>query len=365
MINNWLRLTNPSEVCGDLPFSDTQLGSKVYFFGQTGSFREDTQFALISSNQQAASIKKRLYRMSAHPGLRPIVDLGTLVNIKSSTLTPVLRELDEAGIIPILLGISQNDITHILLALSKVKNQRIRPVFVDDKIGIGQDFTRSYLNPILEQEEITVDSISILSFQQHYSNIEQVRIKFPFVHGLRLGTLRNDIKTAEPYVRDANALFFLFNALKHAEAPAQLASNPSGLYSEEACQLTKYAGINESMEFFALGNFDLQYDEHGQTAELTAQMIWYFIFGHQNRANEALTSTNRNLTKYMVNPDDLDVGFIFYKSEKTGRWWVSRQEASKSPRVTNKIYACSYEDYQMCTHNEISERLLELFQNAL
>lgn len=364
MIANWLTPTEQSKIMGEIPYDPTQLGAQVRFFNEDTPSLKGIKIAIIGIGDQADPVRSALYRMNTADINVEIADLGNLVNLKPSSTIPLFKELIEVGIHPVLIGFKSEDSSAIIEGISKVMKKRIRPLFVDDRIGLGKGFSRSYINPLFEKEVPLIDDLAVLAFQQQYSDIEHARKLFPFTHGLRLGSLRSAIQEAEPFIRDADVMMFMLSALKHAEAPAQLKSNPSGLFSEEACQLSKYAGLNENLRFFAVGNYDLQYDIHKQSAALIAQMIWYFMYGYQNRMYET-NLAEKHFTKYMVQPDNMEEGFIFYKSEQTGRWWVKKQHENSIPEKGNPLRACSYEDYVGCTHNTISERLMELFQHAL
>jgi len=77
-------------------------------------------------------------------------------------------------------------------------------------------------------------------------------------------------------------------------------------------------------------------DNNGQTAQVIAQLIWYFIDGYYNRKNE-LKNQEEQIT--------------FWKSKKSGRWWMQIPVKSKSKKQKHKLVPCSYQDY-LSTCNE-------------
>jgi formiminoglutamase len=65
----------------------------------------------------------------------------------------------------------------------------------------------------------------------------------------RLGQIRDNIQESEPIIRHADMLSFDFSAIKHSDAPANEVPQPNGFYSEEACQMMRYAGMNDKLNF--------------------------------------------------------------------------------------------------------------------
>ena len=53
---------------------------------------------------------------------------------------------------------------------------------------------------------------------------------------------------------------------------------------------------------------------------LIAQMIWYFIEGVNCRVKDDEFTNENNYIKYNVLIEGEEL--IFYKSKKTGRWWI-------------------------------------------
>jgi hypothetical protein len=89
---------------------------------------------------------------------------------------------------------------------------------------------------------------------------------------------------------------------------------------------------------------------------LIAQIIWYFIEGYNYRSNEYPFGSKENYLKYIVPFEDEEL--VFYKSNKTERWWI---EIPFFSNVNNKLkkntlLPCSYEDYLRACDQEIPER---------
>jgi hypothetical protein len=173
---------------------------------------------------------------------------------------------------------------------------------------------------------------------------------------LRLGEMRAYFAECEPYIRHADCCFFDLNSIRYADAPGQPQPSTSGLTSEEACHLARYAGQASQMRLFWIHNYYPEFDQRQVTADLMAQMLWYFVDGLEQRKDPMPVETSR-LQAYVVEFDRLDIPLTFYKSPVTDRWWVSG-----SIDLDAKPIPCSIRDYETAKKGELSQRLLELLQ---
>jgi hypothetical protein len=84
-------------------------------------------------------------------------------------------------------------------------------------------------------------------------------------------------------------------------------------------------------------------------------MIWYFIEGFYSR-KDSLSFKSAAYMKYTVSMDSKPNTLVFYKSKRSGKWWmeIPYNDASRFERVS--IVPCSYADYQQAQQGEIPER---------
>lgn len=174
----------------------------------------------------------------------------------------------------------------------------------------------------------------------------------------RLGEVRENISTVEPMIRDSNFCTISLNALKHSDAPGQEKAYPNGFYGEEISQIARFIGLSDTMKLFGLFDYCSENDRNLQTSQLAAQLLWFVIEGYSNQIAEDVPADN-NIQKFIVNHTDHSYELIFYKSEKTGRWWM--EVPSQSSKNT-KIIACSYEDYQQASEHNVPVRWIRAFQ---
>ena len=143
--------------------------------------------------------------------------------------------------------------------------------------------------------------------------------------------------------------------MKKAEAPIKNGSNPSGLKSEEACQICRYAGINEQMRSFMIYDLNDQLEQCEQSATLMAQMIWYFIDGVCGRMKE-YPVISQHMVEYIVTTSVIDAPLKFFKSQISGRWWMADPS---NPDSMDHLVPCTYDEYLAACRDEIPNRIIK------
>ena len=138
------------------------------------------------------------------------------------------------------------------------------------------------------------------------------------------------------------------SAIRFGDALANVEGSPNGFTGEEACTLTRYAGMSEQLKSFGIYGYDTRKDHKQMTAKLIAQMIWYFVDGYLIRKNEAQLTDHEEFVKFHVSFTSNDT--VFLKSKRTNRWWMELPN--------NMFVPCSYNDYLLASNNEIPERWL-------
>ena len=151
----------------------------------------------------------------------------------------------------------------------------------------------------------------------------------------------------EPVLRNTHLLSFDISAIKNSDAPAGNCS-PNGFTGEEACMLSRYAGMSIVLNTFGIYGYHYENDVKELTAKQIAQMIWYFIDGKSRSREEAKFEDKRNFNEYNIAFAEVDT--LFLQSKKTGRWWMQLPD--------KQFIACSYKDYLLASSNEIPERWL-------
>ena len=237
-------------------------------------------------------------------------------------------------------------------------------VLIDEKINYFNQKSKhqSYLNKIIDSRSSHLFNLGVIGYQSHFTPPDLVRnFEKKNFELFRLGVVRNNLENMEPVIRDADMISFNLAAMRYSESPGIENATPSGFFTEEACKISRYSGMNEKLTSIGFYNYSLENDEKNQTAHVIAQLIWYFIDGFYHRKNDYPSSMD-SLTEYIVDSRKFDYQLTFWKSEKTGRWWVQIPIKTKRKLNRHKLIPCSYNDYQLTTREELPERLLNAFR---
>ncbi|OYX22348.1 MAG: formiminoglutamase [Algoriphagus sp. 32-45-6] len=316
-----------------------------------------------SMERGSSEIREKLYDLKKSKMPYQIADLGDLISGESLNDTyQAIRQVGEFlmkhQILPIFFGGSHDLDYGQYLSYQKVK-KLVTLVTVDAKIDmeeIGPESDRHTQEIVLHQPNFLF-SYTHLAYQSFLTDpsLIQVMEKLYFDQ-VRLGQIRDQFKEIEPLIRDADLMSFDLCSIQSADAPGAADAQPFGLTGEEACQICWFAGTNEKLSSFGLFGYDPYFDDaHNKTAKLASVMIWYFIEGFYSR-KDSLSFKSADYIKYTVSLDFKPNTLVFYKSKRSGKWWmeIPHNETLKFDRVST--VPCSYADYQMAQKGEIPER---------
>ena len=311
-------------------------------------------------------IREKFYRLN-QPEHAKIIDFGNLkkgetLNDTYIALGHVVAELIKKGIVPVIIGGSQ-DLTYGNFLAYKELEQQINIVNIDSRFDVGyitDDFDdKSHIGYIILRNGEYLFNYTNIGYQAYYVNKEDKKLlnKLNF-DAFRLGKVRANIKETEPLLRDADMLSIDISSVKQAEAPAFYDPSANGFYGEEICQLARYAGLSDKLSSFGLYNVNPKFDVNNQTVNLSAQIIWYFIDGVTSRYKDYPVGKLKDYTKYIVNFDGENQNIIFYRNTSNNRWWMEVPNPKKSD--IKKIISCSYHDYKLACDQEVPERWLRV-----
>ncbi len=160
---------------------------------------------------------------------------------------------------------------------------------------------------------------------------------------------------------------FDLGAVSAEASPGSKEASPNGLSGEAACKLSRYAGMSDKLTSFGIYNYVSTKDKDYRTSKLIAQMMWYFTDGYNNRMGDYPVASIQSYTKYIVGVQDENLDLSFYKSEKSGRWWIEvpYPEDSNSIHHRHLIMPCSYKDYLSATEGQLPDRWWKTYQKIL
>jgi arginase family enzyme len=366
---------------------ETQLGNLFSIHKEVDDFPdlEGIDLAIIgvceernAENNEGCSlapdaVRQFLYKLYDTGFTLKVADLGN-INPGHSTddtffaLRSTVDNLIRKNIIPIIIGGSQ-DLTYAQFLGYKDLEQTINISAIDSVFDLGnpdEDITNtSYLGKIILHQPNYLFNYSNIGYQTYLVDQNSLQMMNRLYFDVyRLGQIRDKIEDAEPIIRQSDMITFDISAIKHSDAPANPNASPNGFYAEEACQIMRYAGMNDKLSSIGLYEINPKFDQNGKTAHLAAQMIWCFFDGFYNRKNDFPSRTSPDYIRFHVVLQDDKYEINFYKSKKSDRWWMEipypPHKDLKFERHT--LIPCSYKDYELAINNEIPDRWWQTYQ---
>lgn len=300
-----------------------------------------------------------------------IIDLGNIeqgetIDDTIYAVSEVVFTLVKNNVLPIVVG-GGHELTYAVYKAYEKLEQTVNLVTVDRKIDLEEekDFVDAYLREIILSKPNYLFNYANIGSQSYYLNPEiESLIDSLFFDNVRLGEVQQNFQIVEPIVRNADILSFDMNAIRQAEVPGTSFASPNGFYGNEACQITRYAGMSDKLSVIGFFEATPEFDLNGQTFSLLAQMIWYFIEGFSNRKKESPLSSSKNYTKYKVVLSNSDEDLIFIKSQKTDRWWmkVPYPPSEKIKFERHHLVPCDYNDYKIALEDEMPDLWIKTYK---
>jgi hypothetical protein len=277
-----------------------------------------------------------------------ISDLGNIAQPKNDELKEIIKTLSDKNIFTVIIGSSVDVLPVCLEALSdknSVSASLVSPAVV------GSGFTDSLIN----SKYRNLFDFNFLAYQTYLSDPETLnKLSSCYFETLRLGKFRENNRIYEPALRDSDIFSLDMASVRKSEIADSLYSGLNGLYSEEVCQIARYAGISDNLKIASIFCHD-KIEKKGQKSALIAQIIWHIVDGIANRAGEITLNNVNGIKKFLINFEQPAEQLVFYYSEITSRWWMEiRVNFEKKPF----IISCTEDDYKTACRKEIPLRWL-------
>jgi formiminoglutamase len=389
-IVHFFKPVNLADILGNFVLKPSQLGSLISVFDANQGFPEleniDIAILGVAEDRMAINnngcshapdtVREHLYRLYAGNFNPKIADLGNIEGGHSIedtyfALQEVVDKLVRKNIIPIIIGGSQ-DLTYAQFMGYKNLEQTINIVSIDSVFDLGdpekETTNNSYLGKIIVFQPNYLFNYSNIGYQSYLVDQEELQMMNRLYFDVyRLGQVRDKIEESEPVIRQADMLSFDISSIKHSDAPANPNASPNGFYAEEACQMMRYAGMNDKLSSLGIYEINPELDNNGKTSHLAAQMIWCFVDGFYARRNDFPKKGSSDYTHFHVPLEDGKYEINFFKSNKSDRWWMEipypPHKGLKFERHT--LMPCSYNDYAMAVKNEIPDRWWQTYQKLI
>jgi formiminoglutamase len=342
-------------------------GVKIVIIGVLEN-RNDVNY--IGEELYFDNIRKSLYALFPGNWDTEMVDLGDILQGETVedtyfALRTLITVLLEKQVIPIVLGGSQ-DLTYANYRAYDNVSPMVNIVNVDSNFDLGDASVpmknNSYLGKVILEEPFNLFNYSTIGYQTYFNPQEEIDLMDKlYFEAYRLGEVSKHINLVEPVMRDAHIVSLDLKCVKASEVGSKQKYSPNGFDGKEICAISRYAGISNKVSSF--GIYEYQPSTDGViTAMLIAQILWYFIEGVNCRIKDDDFKDEKNYQKFNVLIDNEEL--IFFKSIKTGRWWI---EIPFLPNVNNKLkkhtlLPCMHEDYVEASHGKIPERWYKAYK---
>jgi hypothetical protein len=217
------------------------------------------------------------------------------------------------------------------------------------------------MSKIITDKPNNLFNFSNIGYQSYFNAQEEIDLmERLFFDAYRLGDLGADISLAEPVLRNAHMISLDARAIRASEIGLSDNFSPNGFTGREICAIARYAGISDKVSIFGI----YEMENTVQSAQLIAQIIWYFIEGFNFRVEESPFGQSEDFTKYIV-PTDIEQ-LVFYKSHLTDRWWVEVPSILNSHTKTNSpaLLPCTKKDYLDACDQNIPERWYKAYKKG-
>ncbi len=321
-------------------------------------------------------VRASLYTLFHH---WPEIHLADLGNIRQGhsvqdtyfALSQVVGTLIRRKIIPVILGGSQ-DLTYASYLAYENIGQLVNIVSVDPMFDLGREedelHSRSFLSKIIMHQPNYLFNFTNIGYQTHYIDIEAVDLMKNLLFDVyRLGVIRASMPDAEPVVRNADILSFDLSSVRFSDAPGNGNAGPNGFTGDEACRIARYAGMSDKLSSIGFYEANPRFDSNGNTMNLVAQMIWYFIEGVANRQHDLPKAGSTDFARYIVKIEGQEEDIVFVKSKKTERWWIDLSYGRTKTAEYERHYfvPCTKDDYDVACREEIPDRWWMFYQKLM
>lgn len=342
-------------------------GVKVAILGVLEN-RNDINY--IGEAFQLNEIRKSFYGLFPGSWNTNVADLGDIEKGESVedtyfALKEAITILVKKNIIPVIIGGSQ-DLTYANYRAYDALIPMVNIVNVDSQFNLG-DSTKpikntSFVGKIILDQPYNLFNYATVGYQTYFNSQEEIDLMDNlYFESYRLGAISNDITIVEPVLRDANIVSIDLTSVKGSEVSSKQKYSPNGLDGKEICAIARYSGISNKVSSFGIYEYKPSKDDE-LTSMLVAQILWYFIEGVNYRVKDDDFSDDRNYQKYITLVESEEL--TFYKSNKTGRWWIEIPFLSE---VNNKLkrhtlLPCMHQDYIDACNNIVPDRWYKALQ---
>ena len=305
------------------------------------------------------AIRQAFYNLFPGKWHKNIVDLGNLKTGESADETyrilGKVLSLLPVDVSVIVLGGSQDltlGLTNCYDINNKTYNLNVIDAFIDGSLTDYETDNENYLSVLLRKEKSRLQNLTITGIQgflNHpgkFKDFEQL-----YVDVYNLGEIKNDVYQVEPDFREAHIVSLDVRSINFASMPAQKNGMPNGFDGIDICKISRMSGAAPGNKIFGVFEYNPLIDQRLTGANMTAQILWYYIEGKNLRQKEYPGIPESELLKFYVKNEVVDL--VFYKNPFSERWWVEIPDLENP----HSLFPCSESDYKNAVKSKITKKI--------
>ena len=311
-------------------------------------------------------VRNEVYELFHHNAAVKICDLGNIspgatLEDTYHAVSDVVQNLIKKNVFVIILGGSQ-DITYANYKAYEKLEQTVNLVTIDNQFDLGKEddelSSSNFLSKIILHKPSYLFNYGHIGYQTYLVSPDETKLMDDlYFDSYRLGEIQEDVKNAEPIIRNADIISVDVSSIRQSEFSSNNNAGPNGFYGDEICQLMRYAGMSDKLSSIGFYEFNKKSENFKMSAKLMSQMIWCLIDGYSNRKKDYPIGTKQNYIRYRVHVEGTEHEIIFYKSDKTDRWWMDvpypPDERVRFER--HHLVPCTYSEYKDTSDNNIPD----------
>lgn len=317
------------------------------------------------SKSNASILREAFYDLYVHTSTT-VYDLGILKigageQDQIFALKEVVSELIKNNCIPFSIT-SSKEMQYELFCAYESLEQLVNIAHVSPQIDFSNENPQALLTKIFTHDKGVLFNYSNLGFQSYYCSKDTIAYLEEFYFdAVRLGVLRNHIELFEPYLRNTDLVLIDLNAINRSSYWGNTLQAPNGFAGDELCRITRYAGIADKLNQVSM-LVENPIEMHD--AVLIAQSIWYFIEGFDQRKGDFPVRSKKKYKKFVVGVKDFKDEINFYKSDRSGRWWMEVPYPGNGNKKFQRHYMvpCTKKDYESALKDDLPDLWWKTYQ---
>ena len=209
MLENWLSKLDKKIITSAIRKDKENIYNNIETYIKKIPNLKKIDVAIIGINKNLANeIRSSFYALKYNFINTNLIDLGNVKKNNPNFIIPLLRELLENNILPIIIGES-NNIFYAMYQAYQTQSFQINAGIISNHLGNENSAEEFSIRDFINQEKNHLFTMSVIGIQGHYLSHKIVQTfndnHFPICN---LGAIKSKITNTEPLMRDLDVLGF-------------------------------------------------------------------------------------------------------------------------------------------------------------